>query len=31
MIVAQTHIEHCDPNQQAQNNRFVKEWVLRAS
>ena len=31
MIVAQAHIEQCDPNQQAQNNRFVKEWVLRAS
>ena len=26
-IVAQAHLEQYDPTQQAQNNRFVKEWV----
>ena len=31
MIVAQAHLEQCDPVQQAQNNRFVREWVLWAN
>ena len=31
MIVAQAHLEQCDPIQQAQNSRFVREWFLWAN
>ena len=29
-IVAKAHLNQYDPIQQAQNNRFVREWVLSA-